>query len=235
MRLPEEVYRAEAKGTPRADEELTREERRRRRAKKKRSHKSRTAQQARPKLWLCPYFKRLLGDCMPLSSSSSTFGQSNAGLRRGCQQHYERMQKARKAAIDGCSSVLMIVGSKCFLIAANLHVLRCLDDPCRLKTRRRGLSRRAGPPRCPVANRRRPRRRLRRLQRRRRSARAGAATPRPARIWAGRRGSSSALQLCLGRCRISARPRRPARSRARSSRLALAQLPRPSSCRGVLS
>ena len=118
MRLPEEVYRAEAKGTPRADEELTREERRRRRAKKKRSHKSRTAQQACPKLWLFPNFKRLLGDCMPLSSSSSAFGQSKVGLRRGCQQHYERMQKARKAAIDGCSSVLMIVGSKCFLIAA---------------------------------------------------------------------------------------------------------------------
>ena len=48
MRLPEEVYRAEAKGTPRAEEELTREERRRRRAKKKRSHKSRSEQQARP-------------------------------------------------------------------------------------------------------------------------------------------------------------------------------------------
>ena len=46
MRLPEEVFMPEAKGTPRAEEELTREERRRRRAKKKRAHKSRTAQQA---------------------------------------------------------------------------------------------------------------------------------------------------------------------------------------------
>ncbi|CAL8464926.1 g4461 [Coccomyxa elongata] len=49
MRLPEEVFRAEAKGAPRADEELSREERRRRRAKKKRAHKSRTAQQAEEK------------------------------------------------------------------------------------------------------------------------------------------------------------------------------------------
>lgn len=48
MRLPEEVFRAEAKGAPRADEELSREERRRRRAKKKRAHKSRTAQQVQP-------------------------------------------------------------------------------------------------------------------------------------------------------------------------------------------
>ncbi|BDA50529.1 probable U3 small nucleolar ribonucleoprotein protein MPP10 at C-terminar half [Coccomyxa sp. Obi] len=46
MRLPEEVFRAEAKGAPRAEEELSREERRRRRAKKKRAHKSRSTQQA---------------------------------------------------------------------------------------------------------------------------------------------------------------------------------------------
>lgn len=50
MRLPEEVFRAEAKGAPRAEEELSREERRRRRAKKKRAHKGRTTQQVLPAL-----------------------------------------------------------------------------------------------------------------------------------------------------------------------------------------
>lgn len=45
MRLPEEVYRAEAKGQPKGEDELTREERRRRRAQKKRAHVGREQQQ----------------------------------------------------------------------------------------------------------------------------------------------------------------------------------------------
>ncbi len=48
MRLPEEIYKAEAKGQPRAEEELTREDRRRRRAQKKRAHTGKTQQQVGP-------------------------------------------------------------------------------------------------------------------------------------------------------------------------------------------
>jgi hypothetical protein len=45
MRLPEEVYRAEASGAPKTDAELTREERRRRRAQKKRAFQAKSQQQ----------------------------------------------------------------------------------------------------------------------------------------------------------------------------------------------
>ena len=45
MRLPEEVYRADAGGVPRAEEELTHEERRRRRAQHKRAFKAKSQQQ----------------------------------------------------------------------------------------------------------------------------------------------------------------------------------------------
>ena len=45
MRLPEEVYRADAGGAPKAEEELTHEERRRRRAQHKRAFKAKSSQQ----------------------------------------------------------------------------------------------------------------------------------------------------------------------------------------------
>ena len=45
MRLPEEVYRADGKGAPRAEGELTHEERRRRRAQHKRAFKAKSQQQ----------------------------------------------------------------------------------------------------------------------------------------------------------------------------------------------
>ena len=45
MRLPEEVYRADAGGAPRAEEELTHEERLRRRAQHKRAFKAKSSQQ----------------------------------------------------------------------------------------------------------------------------------------------------------------------------------------------
>lgn len=47
MRLPEEVYRADGKGDPRGEEELTHEERRRRRAQHKRAFKNKTQQKVR--------------------------------------------------------------------------------------------------------------------------------------------------------------------------------------------
>lgn len=48
MRLPEEVYRADGKGTRQAEGELTHEERRRRRAQHKRAFKGKTQQQVQP-------------------------------------------------------------------------------------------------------------------------------------------------------------------------------------------
>ena len=45
MRLPEEVYRADAGGARKAEEELTHEERRRRRAQHKRAFKAKSSQQ----------------------------------------------------------------------------------------------------------------------------------------------------------------------------------------------
>ncbi len=45
MRLPEEVYRADGKGTLKGEEELTHEERRRRRAQHKRAFKARSKRQ----------------------------------------------------------------------------------------------------------------------------------------------------------------------------------------------
>ena len=48
MRLPEEVYRANGKGAPRAEGELTHEERRRRRAQHKRAFKAKSQQQVWP-------------------------------------------------------------------------------------------------------------------------------------------------------------------------------------------
>lgn len=49
MRLPEEVYRADGKGAPRAEGELTHEERRRRRAQHKRAFKAKSQQQVWPR------------------------------------------------------------------------------------------------------------------------------------------------------------------------------------------
>ena len=45
MRLPEEVYRADGKGAPKGEDELTHEERRRRRAQHKRAFKGKSQQQ----------------------------------------------------------------------------------------------------------------------------------------------------------------------------------------------